>query len=123
MNDYIEMYSKKENEVVRVYNISATTSGSSLATIFVPSKFNNPQYNFMGWQTVKMTSLIPIDLKDAYIKGLPTSKTQKNKAKSRMTLVDAIWRTTDGNEFPHTMIDMAIEHELELMNKEKENIE
>lgn len=117
MNNYFEMYSKKEKQIVKVYSITPIDKNDSRATIFVPSLFN--VNNQSGWKTVNVTTLIPIECMDTYLKQLPNSKTQRNKAKQRMVLVDAIWRTTDGEEFPHTMIDMAVEHELELMEKEK----
>lgn len=40
-----------------------------------------------------------------------------------MTLVDAIWRCTDGVEFKHADLKQAITHELELMEKERKDNE
>lgn len=119
--NYVEMFSKKENEVVRVYDISPSriNESYSVATIFIPSKLT-VNYD-VCWKTVKMTTLIPIEFKDAYLQQLPTSKTQKNKAKQRMQLVDATWKTSDGIMWEHKNIEDAIVHELELMEKEKNN--
>lgn len=102
---YEEMRLKKNGQVVRVYNIS-----EGMATIFNPEmyqKVNN------GWDRIKVSNVVPMDYpvnSDEYV-----SKTKKNKAKSRMQLVDAAWRTTDGIEFKHENIEEAIAHELELM--------
>ena len=46
------------------------------------------------------------------------SKTKKNKAKARMQLLDATWRTTDGRLWNHSDIDAAVDHELALMESE-----
>lgn len=46
------------------------------------------------------------------------SKTKKNKAKARMQLLDATWRTTDGRLWNHSDLDAAVDHELALMESE-----
>lgn len=66
-----------------------------------------------GWQKVKLSNLIP----EAYVSpgtGEYQSKTEKNRYKSRLQLVAATWRCTDGMEFDHTDLDYATEHEREL---------
>ncbi len=105
---YEEMRFKKTGEIVRVYDVT-----DGIATIFDPSLYQR-QNN--GWAKVKTSQVVPLDFplnsKD-YV-----SKTKKNKAKDRMQLVDATWRTTDGMLWNHSNIDAAIEHELELMDSE-----
>ena len=50
MNNYFEMYSKKEKQIVKVYSITPIDKNESRATIFVPSSFNVNNQN--GWKTV-----------------------------------------------------------------------
>lgn len=107
--NYVEMQLRPSGEIVKVYDI---TDGQ--ATIWSDSQFHNCNG---GWMKVKVNRLVP--------QGYPlnsqdhTSKTQKNKAKSRMHLEDAVWKTSDGELWKHENIDDAIAHELELMEKEK----
>jgi hypothetical protein len=107
--NYVEMQLKPSGEIVKVYDI---TDGQ--ATIWSDLQFQ--QCNG-GWVKIKVNRLVP--------PGYPlnnkeyVSKTQKNKAKSRMHLEDATWKTTDGELWKHENIDDAIAHELELMEKEK----
>lgn len=105
---YEEMRLKKTGEIVRVYDVT-----DGIATIFDPSLYQR-QNN--GWTKVKVSHVVP--------RGFPldnkgyVSKTKKNKAKARMQLLDATWRTTDGMVWDHSKIDAAVEHELKLMNNE-----
>lgn len=105
---YEEMRLKKTGEVVRVYDIT-----DGVATIFDPSLYQK-QNN--GWSKVKASQVVPLDFplnsKD-YV-----SKTKKNKAKARMQLLDATWRTTDGRLWNHSDLDAAVDHELALMEAE-----
>ena len=105
---YEEMRLKKTGEVVRVYDITDGT-----ATIFDPSLYLR-QNN--GWAKVKASQVVPMDFplnsKD-YV-----SKTKKNKAKARMQLLNATWRTTDGGLWSHLDLDAAIDHEITLMESE-----
>lgn len=105
---YEEMRLKKTGEVVRVYDIT-----DGVATIFDPSLYQK-QNN--GWSKVKASQIVPLDFplnsKD-YV-----SKTKKNKAKARMQLLDATWRTTDGRLWNHSDLDAAVDHELGLMESE-----
>lgn len=116
MNDYIEMKLRTSGETVRVYNFVKSDTDS--VYIFVPSmhqKCNN------GWQKVKMSKLIPMDMS---VNGtLMHSKTEKNRAKSMLKLVAATWQTTDGLQYPHMLLDMAIEHQLNIMNNEQKGEE
>jgi hypothetical protein len=110
---YEEMRLKKNGVAVRVYDIT-----DGMATIFDPALYQR-QNN--GWTKVNTSKLVPMDFPincDEYI-----SKTKKNKAKSRMTLVNTSWQTTDGIIWGHDDIEGAIAHELELMEEEskKEN--
>ena len=47
--------------------------------------------------------------------------TKKNKAKARMQLVNATWETSDGVLWSHCVLEDAIAHEIELMDKEITN--
>lgn len=106
---YEEMRFKKTGEVVRVYDIT-----NGVATIFDPSLYQK-QNN--GWTMVKASQVVPMDFplnSRDYI-----SKTKRNKAKSRMQLLNATWRTTDGRLWNHSDITSAVKHELKLMESEK----
>ena len=110
---YEEMRLKKNGVVVRVYDIT-----DGMATIFDPALY---QQQNNGWVKLNASKLVPMGFPincDEYI-----SKTKKNKAKSRMKLVNATWQTTDGIFWEHKEIESAISHEIELMEKEskKEN--
>ena len=105
---YEEMRFKKTGEVVRVYDIT-----NGVATIFDPSLYQK-QNN--GWTMVKASQVVPMDFplnSRDYV-----SKTKRNKAKSRMQLLNATWKTTDGRLWNHSDIDTAVQHEVELMENE-----
>ena len=105
---YEEMRLKKTDETVRVYDIT-----DGVAIIFDPSLYQR-QNN--GWAKVKASQVVPMDFplnSKEYV-----SKTKKNKAKARMQLLDATWRTTDGRLWNHSDIDAAVDHELALMESE-----
>lgn len=105
-----EMRLKKNGVVVRVYEIQ-----DGRAYIFNPEAFQKVNN---GWESVKLSQLVPMDFpinSKEYI-----SKTTKNKAKNRMKLMDAIWKTSDGIEWKHENIQEAIQHEIELMAIENE---
>jgi hypothetical protein len=70
-----------------------------------------------GWQTVKMTALIPPDfwVNDGYC-----TKTKKNKIKSRLKLISAEWQCIDGTVFTHEYLDDAIKYEATLIGEEIE---
>ena len=69
---------------------------------------------------VKISQLVPMDF-PVDCRGY-VSKTRKNKAKSRLRIVDATWKTTDGTIWKHKDIDKAIQHELEIMDYENMNV-
>ena len=102
---------RKTGETVRVYAIDPS---ENIATIFSTSQYTKTNN---GWQKIKLSQLVPMDVpinnKD-YI-----SKTKKNKAKDRMKLIEATWQTSDGNLWNHSDIDAAVEHELFLMSLEE----
>ena len=108
---YEEMRLRKTGETVRVYAIDPS---ENIATIFSTSQYTKTNN---GWQKIKLSQLVPMDVpinnKD-YI-----SKTKKNKAKDRMKLIEATWQTSDGNLWNHSDIDAAVEHELFLMSLEE----
>ena len=115
-NDYIEMYSKKNKNNVRVYSF-ATVDGAPMALIFNPNAINPNSNN--PWSYVKVSSLVPLEFADMVKNNVSNSKTKRNKAKGRMQIIDATWQTSDGELWKHENIDDAIAHELELMEKEK----
>lgn len=115
-NDYIEMYSKKNKNNVRVYSF-ATVDSKPMALIFNPNAMNSNSNN--PWSYVKVSTLIPLEFADMVKNSVSNSKTKRNKAKGRMQIIDAIWETSDGESWRHENIEDAIAHELELMNKEK----
>lgn len=104
----IEMRLKKSGNVVKVYDIT-----NGVATIFNPEMYIK---NNNGWDQVALKRLVPMEYpvnNDTYI-----TQTTKNKAKKRMHLEDAVWKTSDGELWKHENIDDAIAHEIELMEKE-----
>lgn len=109
---YEEMRMRKSGNVVRVYDIS-----NGVATIFNPEMY---QKNNNGWVNVKVSQLVPMDFPADCREYV--SKTRKNKAKSRMRLVDAVWEASDGTVWEHKDIDKAIQHELEIMDYEDMNV-
>lgn len=118
MNSYFEMIYKKTGELVRVYSVSVENN-ISFATIYRPSMAGLGQ-PANGWQTVKMTSLVPPDfwVNDGYC-----TKTKKNKIKSRLKLISAEWQCTDGTVFTHEYLEDAIAYEAKLMGEEYEKEE
>lgn len=118
MNDFIEMKERSTGNIVRVYQF-LVDNGNPKALVFDPA-FAGKQ-NGNGWRFLAMKTLVPKDY--AGEDGKFQSKTKRNKAKDRITLVDAIWRCTDGVEFKRENISLAILHELELMGKERKDDE
>ena len=114
MTNYIEMKLRKTGETVRVYNFS-NDGTTALATIYSPSLAGKQQGN--GWQTVKVSALVPLDF---WIDDGFCSKTKKNKIKSRLKLISAEWQCTDGTVYTHEYLEDAIKHEAELMGEELE---
>lgn len=112
MTNYIEMKIRKTGETVRVYNFSIE-GAVSYATIYAPGLAAKQQGN--GWQTVKVSALVPLDF---WIDDGFCSKTKKNKIKSRLKLVSAEWECTDGVVYTHEHLEDAIKHEAELMGEE-----
>ena len=112
MTSYVEMKLRKTGETVRVYNFSIDGT-SSIATIYSPTLAGRQQGN--GWQTVKVSALVPVDLcaDDGFC-----SKTKKNKIKSRLKLISAEWQCTDGSVYTHEYLEDAIKHEAALMDEE-----
>jgi len=108
----MEMYFKKNNCIVEVYNFFEDRT----ALIFNPSIAGKQQGN--GWDKVKVSTLIPIEYTeyiDEHRKGF-MSKTERNKIKERLVLTKAEWTCTDGTIFDNC--NEAIIHEKEIMNKE-----
>ena len=97
----MKMYDKKSTNVVEA--VDFYSDGSVL--VFDPNLADRQNGN--GWITIKRNRLIPIEYAEKYITGM--SKTEKNKIKERLTLVEAGWETSDGLVFYN--VDEAIEHE------------
>lgn len=102
----MKMYYKKDNCIVEVYHFFE----NGTALIFNPSLAGRS--NGCGWNKVKMSQLIPEEYADEYKKGF-MSKTERNKIKERLVLIEATWVCTDGLYFNN--FDNAIEHEREIM--------
>lgn len=117
MNNYFEMIYRKTGELVRVYG-TAGKDGRLFATIYRPSLAGRDPSN--GWETVKMTALIPPEF---WVNEGFCTKTKKNKIKSRLKLISAEWQCTDGTIFTHEYLDDAIAYEAGLMGEEYEKEE
>lgn len=117
MKDCIEMRMRKTGEIVRVYSIHSDGNYPT-AIIYVPSLAVKQQGN--GWQTVRMSLLVPPEF---YVDNNSISKTQKNKIKSRLKLISAEWMCSDGTIYTHDNLESAISHEAEIINKEINNKE
>lgn len=98
---------RPDGQIVRVYAIDANTGNARIwsAAQFIKSD--------QGWQTVKSSKLVPMDY-DLHNSDT-ISKTQEAKAKKRMHLEDATWKTSDGMLWSHAVVKEAIKHEIELM--------
>ena len=107
---YEEMRLRPSGDIVKVYDIH-----DGMATIFNKAQF---MVSDQGWSKVKVTKLVPMEF-ELHCKDV-ISNTSKNKARKRMKLLDATWMTSDGIHWEHEEIETAIEHELMLMDKEKE---
>ena len=109
---YEEMRLRPNGSIVRVYAIEGDT-----ATIFDKEKFMRDN---QGWTKAKVCKLVPMEF-PLYNQDV-ISQSIKNKAKKRMHLEEATWKTSDGKLWEHKDIEDAITHEIELMNKEKEEV-
>ena len=111
---YEEMKLRPNGNVVRVYGVSP----DGVAYTFDPVQF---QKTNNGWSKTKLSKLVPLDypLNSAEV----CSKTKRNKAKQRLHLEEATWKSTDGQLWSHSDLEAAIAHELELMEDEKEKNE
>ena len=110
---YEEMRLRPNGEIVRVYAIE-----NEIATIFNPSQFMKSD---QGWQRISVKKLVPVDYE--LHNAQTVSKTQKNKAKNRIKLIDAVWETSDGIKWEHKYLESAISHELVLMDADQEKKE
>lgn len=104
----MKMYDKKSTNIVEAVDFYSD------GTVLIYDPNLGARQNGNGWITVKRNRLIPADYAEMFVSGM--SKTEKNKIKERLTLVEATWATSDGNLYNN--IDIAIEHEKELMNKD-----
>lgn len=89
-------------------------------TALVYDPYMASQQNGNGWQRRKLARLIPYPDADIFKLGIQ-SKTEYNKAKSKLKLLDAEWQTEDGLVFDHAHINDAVEHQLALMQENKED--
>ena len=108
------MFYKPEKVIVDVYNTFDET-GRITALIFSMNQFKKTGN---GWKKVKIGQLVPLEYCTDDLNGF-RSKSDRNKIKERLTLVNPTWRATDGTQFSN--IDEAIEYENVLMKKEKES--
>ena len=107
---YEEMQLKPGGQTVRVYSIDT----DYYATIFDPVKWMKDN---SGWEKVRVSRLVPMGYE--LNNRDHVSKTRKNKAKSRLKLVEATWESTDGNRYDLAQLEEAIKHELDLMEQTK----
>ena len=70
-----------------------------------------------GWIEMSRKRLIPYPYAEMFKMGIE-SKTELNKIKERLTLSDAIWTTTDGQQFSHKDLNVAIRHQKRLLEEE-----
>ncbi len=98
---------RPDGEYVKVFDI---TDGQ--ATVWSDAQFAKCD---CGWMKVKVSRLVPegYELHNNNF----VSKTQEAKAKKRMHLEDATWRTSDGVLWRHADIKEAIQYELRLMQE------
>lgn len=116
----IKMYHKPTKRDVLVYALNAA---EGTALIFDPWLASRQAGN--GWQTVSIKKLIPYPDANFYKDSMNVSKTRYNKAKSNLTLLDAIFETTDHEQYRYikddplfnTGIDDAVKHQLEIMDQ------
>lgn len=111
------MYLRKSGERVLAFAFDVERG---LATIFVPGTAASTPNNGGGWKRVKQSELIPEEYYNKFANAFQ-SKTEKNKYKSRLQLVSATWRCTDGAEYDHSELEEAINHERELSTSSDES--
>ena len=114
MNNTIIMYSKKLKTDVIVYNVTASNNGISMATIFVPSIMAKD--NLAGWRTVNINTLIPMEYKEMYLEIVETAELREI---ARKRLEISGWKTSDGTVYSLQEHKLAIDHELKLMEENK----
>lgn len=66
-----------------------------------------------GWCRMRLKDLVP-ECHANSITGQFMSKTERNAIKSRLEIVSATWRCTDGTLFDHSLLDEAINHQKNL---------
>lgn len=91
------MFKKKTGEVVEVYKVFLSDSGCVVALVY------NPETD--TWEQLRINKLRPCDANE-------------REAKKRLTLREAVWRTTDNRFYTNDDYEMALEHEMELMKDE-----
>ena len=107
-----KMWHKDKQQDVDVYDIDYK---EKTATCFCAALCQQQSGN--GWFTTKLGKLIPYPYAENYKTGM--SKTQRNKIKSMLTLVEAVWMTTDGMKFSHADLESAIRHQTLLMGNQE----
>lgn len=108
------MFYKDKRIFVEVYE-TFHKDGKNFALVFSANQYKNTGN---GWQTIRFNKLIP----EAYWNNKANSfqsKTDRNKIKERLHLVNPIWASSDGTQF--TNINDAIDYETILAQKEKES--
>lgn len=104
---------KRKNGSCKLVDFYGINSKTGLAIIYVPDE--------RKWENVKPSRLIPEEYA-VFIGNRLASKTERNRHKEHLKLVDAIWETTDGLTFRHAEIESAIEHQAMLDNAESTEV-
>ena len=103
------MYTRKSGTRYEVFHIDLIQRVALCFDANVAKKNNG-----VGWVSIKLKDLIP----EKYFnpsKGCFMSISERNRAKKHLTLLDATWQSEDGRKFPHSMIEEAIAHQLDLL--------
>lgn len=108
------MYHRKNGKRYEVYDY--ITEGHTYAICYDTDQAGRCG---QGWCKMRLKDLVP-EAHANKTTGQFESKTERNKIKSKLTLVAATWRCTDGTLFDHSMIDDAIEYQKRLMESESE---
>lgn len=78
---------------------------------------NEAAKNGQGWIKIGYKHLIPEEYYNIASQSFQ-SKTERNKLKAKLRLVDPIWECTDGSQFDEEHLDEAIEYQKQLEEQE-----
>ena len=108
------MYDRKSGARYEVFHIDMIQRVALCFNSNVAKKNNG-----VGWVQIRLNNLIP----EKYFnpsKGCYMSIHERNRAKKHLSLLDATWQTEDGRKYPHSMIEEAIAHQLDLLKDSDE---